>query len=185
MQMKKRWSEMVVAAMVMAVLSVMVFAGPAKSLNRLSAQEAAWWNASHVLEVDYNDFVGVTTATNTTIVITNAVPAGSLVRFQLMKLDQAWDQPTSTDSMLVYSGWAASTAGFLASTEIAADGTEIFAAVTPMTVGLVTTNGGWYYMTTATNILTTFAQSSSGSCISSNTAGKTRLFFRIIPPPSE
>ena len=196
----KRIDKMVMAVLVMLALVVSmswVWAGVTDTpLTKLSVQEAAQWGATHVLELDYNSFKGLTTSTNTTTVITNALPAGSLVRFELMKLDQAFDCDTYTDSLLVYSGWAADTDGFMASTEVAADGTEVFGAVTKILLeqGPYITGGtnvltnityqshGWQYFSTASNILTTVKQNSHGSCISSNIAGKIRFFFRIITP---
>ena len=198
---KMRVSEMVMAAAVaiglLGIVLPMAMAGVTDTpMARLSVQEAAQWGATHCLTLDYNSFKGLTTSTNTTTVITNALPAGSLVRFELMKLDQAWDCATYTDSLLMYSGWAADTDGFMESTETAADGTEVFGAVTPIVLeqgayGIGGTNTltnitykahGWQYFAAATNILTTVKQNSHGSCISSNTAGKVRFFYRIITP---
>jgi hypothetical protein len=187
----KRIDKIVMAALVMIALVVsmsVAWAGvTATPLKVLSVQEAALWGATHVLELDYNSFKGLTTSTNTTTVITNAVPAGSMVKFELMKLDQAFDNDTYTDSLLVYSGWAADTDGFFESTEVAADGTEVFANVTPIvqsegTTVLYRATWGWKYNSTATNILTTIKQNSHGSCISSNVAGKIRFFYRIVSP---
>lgn len=197
---KMRLSELVTTAMVLGMLAMAVLPAMAgvtdKKLSLLSAQEAAWWDATHVLEVDYTDFVGLTTSTNTTTIITNALPAGTLAKLVLMKLDEAFACATYTDSLLVYSGWAADTDGYVASTEIAADGTEIFAKVTPILLEnspqMGTTNSvtnityastwPWQYCTTATNILTTFVQNSHGSCISSNTQGKIRFFYKLVMP---
>jgi hypothetical protein len=188
------WLEAIGLAALMMVLSVRA---TSFDLVPLGIEDMARYGATHVLDVSYKDWVGYTTSTNTTLTNTNALPAGTLVKLVLMKSDGQWDCETYTDSLLVYSGWAADTDGFLESTEIAKDGTEIFANVTPFpkvesgASGLGTTNwvtnityvaGGWKYCTTATNILTTFKQNSYGSCISSNIAGRTRWFFNIVLP---
>ena len=197
----KRIDKMVMAVLVMLALVVSmswVWAGVTDTpLTKLSVQEAAQWGATHVLELDYNSFKGLTTSTNTTTTITNALPLGSMVKFEFMKLDQAFDCDTYTDSLLVYSGWAADTDVFFESTEVAADGTEVWCKQTPFNfqtgldnfggstnyvTNITTRTYGWTYCTTATNLLTVIKQNSHGSCISSNIAGKIRFFWRIITP---
>jgi hypothetical protein len=178
------WLEAIGLAALMMVSSVRA---TSFDLVPLGIEDMARYGATHVLDVSYKDWVGYTTSTNTTAVNTNAIPAGSMVQFVLMKLDGAWDCETYTDSLLIYSGWAADTDVFLESTELAKDGTEIFANVTPIvqsegTTVLYRATWGWKYCTTATNILTTFKQNSHGSCISSNIAGRVRLFFNIVLP---
>jgi hypothetical protein len=181
------WTVLVVLGM---LVSATVAGVTDKKLTVLGAEEAALWDATHVLEINYNDFVGLTTSTNTTTTITNALPAGTLVRFQCMKLDQAFDCATYTDSLLIYSGWAADADGYFTSTEIAADGTEVWSAVTPIvqsegTTVLYRATWPWQYCTSDTNLLTTFKQNSYGSCISSNTAGKVRFFWKLVLPRGE
>lgn len=198
--MKKRIDEVLTVVAVLAALTLGVLAGVTDTkLQGLSAQESAQWGgATHVLDLKYSDFVGLTTSTNTTTVITNALPAGTMARLVMQKLDTAFDtESTYTDSLLVYSGWAADTDGFVQSTEIAADGTEIWVNVTPIlqengASGLGGTNWvtnityrttwPWQYFSTATNLLTTVKQNSHGSCISSNTAGRVRWFYQFIFP---
>jgi hypothetical protein len=185
------WLEAIGLAALMMVSSVRA---TSFDLVPLGIEDMARYGATHVLDVSYKDWVGYTTSTNTTAVNTNAIPAGSMVQFVLMKLDGAWDCETYTDSLLIYSGWAADTDVFLESTEIAADGTEIWSKATPFNfqtgldnfggstnyvTNITTRKYGWTYCTTATNLLTTFKQNSHGSCISSNIAGRVRLFWKI------
>jgi hypothetical protein len=186
----KRINEIVTMVLVLAGLTIGVLAGVTDSkLEVLSSSESAQWGgATHVLDIEYGDFVGYTTSTNTTTTITNALPAGTLARLVMQKLDTAWDTgSTYTDSLLVYSGWAADTDGFVQSTEIAADGTEVFANVTPIvqsegTSVLYRATWPWQYFSTATNLLTTMKMNSHGSCISSNTQGRVKWYYQFIFP---
>ena len=178
--------KMVALVALMAWIGAVVMAVAAPQLLPLAVEEKAQFGATHVIEVNYNDFSTYTT-TNTSCVITSAIPAGSFVEFRLMKLESAFDNAlTNTYSMTVIAGTAADDDLFLASQELASDGTEIFTAprranaVTVVDTNMAATVStfGELYCTSATNVLTKLAPKYS-HMLSSNTVGRVKLYWRI------
>jgi hypothetical protein len=89
--------------------------------------------ATHQITYTYADFAAVT-ATNTALTSSNAVPANTLVRAVGMKLNTAFDTANTN-----YTGSVALTVGdgstanlFLASTELASDGSEVYFKFAPL-----------------------------------------------------
>jgi hypothetical protein len=152
-----------------------------------------YFDATHCLDLTYDvaPFTAQSTS-NTAVTITNTLPANTLVSFVMMKLDKAWDA-ADTESVLIVSGIPTDTDRFLASTQIAADGTEVFFknttfeystqayAGTNCMIGILNTNYPAWYISATTNILTTLTPNSL-SAFSTFTAGRVRLFFKIYSP---
>jgi hypothetical protein len=193
-KMKTRVKLMAGLALV-AWIGAIVVAVAAPQLVPLGVEEKAQYGATHVLEAKFDDFAAWTT-TNTSCTITSAIPIGSFIEFRLLKLDSAFDNAlTNTFSMTVIAGTALDDDLFLASTELAKDGTEILTAVkradewtaTMTATGslasigatIAATDYGDLYCTAATNILTKFTPSYS-HMLSSNTVGKVRMYWRIF-----
>jgi hypothetical protein len=95
----------------------------------LSAQEAALMDATHVARVTFED-MAASTDTNTALVITNLHPfaAKDAVELVGMVLEQAFDTGNTnfTGSVLLTVGDSADADLYLASTELASDGSEVF-----------------------------------------------------------
>lgn len=173
-------------------IPVVVSAGPIE-MQPASVQEAAMWQATHVLDISYdNASFQKQTTSNSLWATTNAVPADSYVRLTMMRLIVPWEG-TSTESYLLYSGTAGDTNVFLEATQVAADGTEVYfkttqfewengaTAGTNLVTNIVTTAYGYQYFTAATNIITKL-QSNSQCAMNSNTAGRVKLYFQIYTP---
>jgi hypothetical protein len=122
MMMKKA----VILTAVFAVAFLALPAAAATNILRLGTSEAAGWDATHVLALDAADLT--TEDTNTAQTISFDVEAGTYVRFMGMKLNRAFDSTDTnyTHSLAVKVGDGADDDFFLASTELAADGTEVW-----------------------------------------------------------
>jgi len=112
--------------MMIMVLGMALFA-QATEWQPLSALEAADTGANRVLIVDYADLT--TTTTNTAQTLTVSIPAKAAVRFVGMELVTAFDTANTnyTGSLAVIVGDGADDNLFLTSTELASDGTEVWA----------------------------------------------------------
>lgn len=124
--------------------------------------------ATHVVVVDWADFS--TTTTNTPEANTVSIGAGTYVELVKMDLVRAFDTANTnyTGAFAVTVGDADDVDKYLASTEIAADGTEVWCAP-----GLT----GAYYAT-ATNVLFTFTPNAE-EATSANSAGEVEFYFRV------
>lgn len=128
--------------------------GQAASLRPLLEQERAAMGATHVASVTYADFAAITD-TNTALVITNLIASANMgVELVAMRLVTAFDTANTnfTGSLAVTVGDGSDADLYLASTELASDGTEVRVAygrqdadtitstVTKQTVTLTDTN---------------------------------------------
>lgn len=185
---------LVVLVVLFAMTEQVLFAGPIE-LDKATVQEAAQYQATHVLDISFDDpSFKVLTTSNALWATTNAVPANSYARMTLMKLMVPWEG-ANTESYQIYSGTAGDTNVFLEATQIAADGTEVYFKTSPfewsegnyisggtnVVTNIITTAYGYQYFTTATNIITKI-QSNSLCAPVSNTAGRVRLYFQLYTP---
>lgn len=111
-----------------ALATVMIVAGAARAFEfqPLSVPEAAWQGATHVAIIKYSDLT--TSTTNTAQTLTNAILANTAVECMGLHLVKAFDTGNTnyTGSVLLTVGDGSDADLFLASTELASDGTEVF-----------------------------------------------------------
>jgi hypothetical protein len=126
---QKRMRQIAAAALV-ALLSCAALAAP--EWQPLSVPEMAKWGATHVLIVEWNDLT--TSATNTAQLFTNSVVAKTAVECVGLLLDEAFDTGNTnfTGSLAIKIGDGSVDDLFLASTELASDGTEVFVKYPPL-----------------------------------------------------
>ena len=115
----------------------------------LSVPEMAAHGATHMAVFEHSDFTETTT--NTATSFTNAVGAGIAVEFVKLVLDTAFDLGTDntnfTGSVILRVGDGSTTDLFLADTQLASEGTEVWAKWPPLSAYAVTA-------ATATNTIT-------------------------------
>ena len=164
----------------------------------LSVPEMAAHGATHMAVFEHSDFTETTT--NTATSFTNAVGAGIAVEFVKLVLDTAFDLGTDntnfTGSVILRVGDGSTTDLFLSDTELASEGTEVWAKWPPLTgyaaaittvVASVTnsytvlaatgTEKGRKYYSAAGSLVCRFTPNAEHA-LASNTAGQVRLFFR-------
>jgi hypothetical protein len=164
-------------------------------LTPLGVEGEAKFSATHVLELNYSDFVGYV-GSNITAVNTNFIPFGSTIVFKGMRLETPYNSTLSAqDATAVYCGIASDTDRFLTSTTIASDGTEVWTSPGNLFLleqGLYIPGGTnavtnvidaalYCNLAGGTNILTTLRDNSLG-CLGTNVAGKVKLYFRLLMP---
>lgn len=202
-----------IAILAAGVFTVSAYAAP--EIVRLDSREAAWYGASYVTIIEYDDLAAFT-QTNGTHGITNAVPAKTGLTLAGAILETAFNDSIAlgaagavTNSIILTVGDGSDADYFLASTEIAADGTEVFVQFSPVGSGTIvvtpqttliyptgTTNAGPAVMTNATaaftgarlgqkyyaaagNVVYTFA--GSGDTIPANlTQGRLKVYWREL-----
>lgn len=170
--------------------------------------------ATHVLTVDYTDFA-TSTSSNTALELTNIVEFAAKTGVELVyaKLNAAFDTGDTnyTGSVLLTVGDSADADLFLASTELASDGTEVWFSygrnsnyaptLTPQTITItnvfdditnvvkVVTNVTATLVAdvraqnlyTAANYLKLTLTPNSEEALSANTVGSFSLYFRMLP----
>ena len=190
------------------VLAVVTVAG-AVQFQPLSVPEAAWLGATHKAIITEADLT--TATTNTAQALTNAIPAGTAVECVGMRLVTAFDTANTnyTGSLALIVGDGSDTDLFLASTELASDGTEVFVKYAPphsatvsYTSAILTNvlyNGATGNVTVVTGVtgaatvgeLGRKLYASAGSlvftftpnteeAVSANTKGEVEVYFRLI-----
>lgn len=206
--MKKFLAGLVMAAVVgLAVAPAMAASGAFKALP---TEARASIGATHFVEFTPADFAA-STATNTALCITNAIPAKWAVSFVAMVLETAFDTKNTgfTGSCAMKVGDASDDDLFLTSTELASDGTEVWAkfgppnayTITPTIATTPATNGIVYAaMTNVTaaataGVLGQVVYASAGIVrytftpnaeegLYTNQVGKVRLYFKAFVPGS-
>lgn len=182
---------------------------PAATVRELTSGEQAYFGATHEVGISFKDFATATT-TNTAYTISNMNVAAKMgVELVAMILDTAFDTANTnfTGSCAVIVGDGTDDDLFLASTELASDGTEVFvkygrpntSAITASTVtytnviygaGATTGNISTVTYTLADSV---FAQKvytaadkidikftpNAEEAMGSNTVGEVRFLFRI------
>jgi hypothetical protein len=117
-----------IIAVMVAVIGIVSVSMAAPSVRVLTEQEKAALNATHEVIVKYSDFTETTV--NTAQTFTNILPVAATqsVEVVAMMLKTAFDVGTTnyTGSCLLEIGDGSDTDGFLSSTELASDGTEVF-----------------------------------------------------------
>ena len=118
----------------MGLIAVFVLAAGsvfAQAVLRPVAQPNAY-GATHALTLRYSD-LSASTATNTAAVITNTIPAGTVLAFRGMFLNQPFTdgKTTTTNTVQAKLGYGGSDAYFMANTEMAKDGntSPVFASL--------------------------------------------------------
>lgn len=195
-------------AVLLLVLCWWVPASTAASFRPLDSIEAATYGASHVQEITYED-MAEWIQTNGTHGVTSSIPAGSGLTFVGMTLPTAFNDSIAlgaasavTNSLLLTVGDGSDVDYYMTSTQIAADGTEVFVqfapiggvSITPQTLALTGTVQNVAVVTNvATALLGDKYFSSAGSVIYTFTGagghipadleqGAVRLFWRLIRP---
>lgn len=193
----------------LALAALAVTATASTNVYPATEQERAFYGATHVLALDFNDLAGQTT-TNRAFTNDVSVKAGSYVEFVTAKLFVPFDTGNTnyTGSVAVKVGDTTDDDYYLTSTEWASDGTEVFAAlarqsgVTYVTTNLVTTIYDFYsnavqvvtgQVSTAVGTTASYGSKyysaagtlritltpNSQEALSANTQGKASLYFRI------
>ena len=201
---KNIWMAIIVAA-------VAIFAGVAMAtpnINPCSVEEAARFQASHVITVDYTDIATASgTATNTTVAFTNTVTAPCSIRFMCYDLFSSFDtapgnvsyngtnatfNKTYTNAMTVSCGTNTATTLWINGVQAAADQTPTVygsygAAITATASGVtnptvtVTNPNLLESQTSDVNIVTTFTYGATGTNVWSNLVkGRAKFYFEII-----
>ncbi len=129
----------------MGLIAVFVLAAGsvfAQAVLRPVAQPNAY-GATHALTLRYSD-LSASTATNTAAVITNTIPAGTVLAFRGMFLNQPFTdgKTTTTNTVQAKLGYGGSDAYFMANTEMAKDGntSPVFASLGVLASSQVVTN---------------------------------------------
>lgn len=188
-------------ASLLAIFALGAFTASAVEIVRLDSREAAAYGASYVTIIKAADMASFT-ETNGTHGITSSVPAKVGLTMAGALLSTAFDDArgtASTNSILLTIGDGSDTDYYLASTQIAADSTEVFvqfaplgAALTAQTLALtgtvqnvaVVTNiatslqGQKYYSTAGTVVYT--LTGAGGVIPSSLTAGELKIYWREL-----
>ena len=171
------------------------------NLVPVTEQEAAAFGATDVLIIRAVDLAAYT-STNTAVSVTNTLPAKSLVECKGLRLVTPFSVGTTnyTDSFLLTVGKGGSASFYIASTELAEDGTEVYWVAPPgiqtITLGINTngigtnagavqsvqivtnTNFGPIYMAAASTII--FGMTPDGNqALADFVKGEVRVYFRI------
>ena len=114
------------------LMAMAVLPAGANDYRQLSISEMARFGATHAWTLTYKDFAA-STSTNTALAITNVVAANTAVFFKGMVLNDAFSVETTnyTGSCALIVGNGTDTDLFLASTELASDGTEVYVKYGP------------------------------------------------------
>lgn len=174
-----------VIAAVFIVAGVYAQSGP--EIVRLDSLGSARYDADFVSIFDVDDFTN--TNANPTVAVTSSVPAKTVLRLSGAVLKQAFDDglTTRTNSVALTIGDGSDADLFLTSTELAADGTEVwvnFAPVGSVNIGAtgevtaVTANGVKYYAS-AGSVVYTFT-CTDATYPSDFTAGKLEVYWREL-----
>lgn len=192
---------------IIAAVALITATTQAQELIRLDSLESAAYGASYVTIIDYGDMTSWT-QTNGTHGITSSVPAKVGLTMAGMILETAFNDSIAlgaasavTNSILLTIGDGSDTDYYLASTQIAADGTEVFVQFAPLgaamtlQTGTVTNNGGSPAVAVVTNVATAlqgqkyysaagsvvYTFTGSGGNIPANlTAGKLKVYWREL-----
>ncbi len=145
----------------------------APALVALSADEAAYAQATHALDVNARDCTLATT--NTAQLWTNAIPAGTYVKCVGAKLLTTFDTG-KTNSVKLVVGETSGGTNFVNVTELAVNSTPRYwrSGGTADTNNVVTADN---YYTAATNVYVSLTP--TGSALSDNTRGKVRVYFQL------
>lgn len=140
----------------------------------LTPYERQFWGASHKIIATYADFTGTATTVHAAQIFpaSGTVPAGTQIAFKGLNLITGFDaSDTSQNSATLVIGTAAAGTTFLASTELAEDGTEIDYKAT--------STHPYAYTNTGSVVATlTVAGGANPTCPELN-AGKVELYFAI------
>lgn len=177
------------------------------SFQRLDTQEAALRGATHAAVYDYTD-LNTTAGTSLTSTIVSSLPAGTRCEYVGHQLDTDFDGG-STTNLTAAIGWDLGSGtddadGFLAATELHADGTEIQYSPTAIADVDASTVDGTYgsqesdvitsLRTKVNTVLKRGAKvfddtadieivwTATGANMTELTQGKVRFFFRINAP---
>ena len=131
--MKKNMYIMTLAVVLFAVWAILPV--HAQDVRRLPIDEAAIIGATHEVLIDYADFTETTT--NTAETLTVGVDAKQTVEFVAMILDTAFDETTTNTTLTLKIGDGGDDDYLMASTQIAADGTEVWAVLAQGDAGTV------------------------------------------------
>ena len=146
----------------------------AQETIRLDSLESAAYGATYVTIIDAEDLASFGAVTNATVAITSTVPAKVGLTMAGMILEAGFNDSIAlgatgaiTNSILLTVGDGSDADYFLTSTQIAADGTEVFVQFSPVASGTIaitpqttliypagTTNAGPAVMTNATAAFT-------------------------------
>jgi len=169
--MKMKCFAMMVAMLVLVGWLPVVLADGV-TIQPVTIEEQARYQATHVVVVTAADLL-TTTATNTaqTNVLFTA-PAGSLVSMPVMFLDTAWEDASDAafNSLSIVIG-DADVDEYLESLQICVNGTEVLSSV-----GTGVT--GYYATATAVNLIVT--PSPASKKLSDVDTGVLRIYFRIL-----
>lgn len=140
------------------LMAMAVLPAGANDYRQLSISEMARFGATHAWTLTYKDFAA-STSTNTALAITNVVAANTAVFFKGMVLNDAFSVETTnyTGSCALIVGNGTDTDLFLASTELASDGSEVYVKYGPPSTYAVTATMGTQavaYLGLSTNALT-------------------------------
>jgi hypothetical protein len=121
------------------LMAMAVLPAGANDYRQLSISEMARFGATHAWTLTYKDFAA-STSTNTALAITNVVAANTAVFFKGMVLNDAFSVETTnyTGSCALIVGNGTDTDLFLASTELASDGSEVYVKYGPPNTYAVT-----------------------------------------------
>jgi len=121
------------------LMAMAVLPAGANDYRQLSISEMARFGATHAWTLTYKDFAA-STSTNTALAITNVVAANTAVFFKGMVLNDAFSVETTnyTGSCALIVGNGTDTDLFLASTELASDGSEVYVKYGPPSTYAVT-----------------------------------------------
>jgi len=174
--------------MVLAVLVGMTAQVMAVTFTELLADEKAAQGATHVAIFKNTDFASVT---STNVSYTNALAVAAKTGMELVyfRLKTAFDTANTnhTGSVALKVGDAGDDDRYLASTELASDGTEVWGGFGRTTWNSTAdqTNVIFAYSpifyTTATNVNFIFTPNAQ-EALGSNTVGEVRLYFRVLRP---
>jgi hypothetical protein len=180
--MKKMSKILLVALLVAGFAGVAAQAEP--YLQVLGTAGRASYNATHVYRLTYSAFTNSTT--NSTQSFSIPIDAGTIVELVCMKLDRALDTANTnyTGSCALKVGDGGDDDQFLASTELASDGTEVWTAFgrTCWNSGSatnVTLAYGTEYYAAATNVYAVFTPNEE-EALDDNTSGEVSLYFNLI-----
>jgi hypothetical protein len=116
-----------VVMMLVAMVAVASWAAP--QAVPLTIDERAYWDATHCVILEHDDFSTATTNTAQTVALFS-VPANTLVRFSALVLETAFKDSADTNhnSTAITIGDGTDADLFLASTELNENGTEVMLA---------------------------------------------------------
>lgn len=162
----------------------------ALELQPLDTQGRATYNATHQAILDFGDFSDTTT-TNTSLSITQAVPAKVGMALVGMVLEKPFDgsgvSTAITQSVSLKIGDGSDDDLYLTATEMASDSSEVFIKYAPLgsvtiaATGVVTavSSLGVKYYSTAGDIVYTITPAAQHS-LSAQTEGRVKLFWHEL-----